>query len=66
MGWQKGDGLGRQLNGPREPLKLEIKADKRGLSTGNEKGSGRRETVQDINGKNPVSLVMEYTGKIYY
>uniref|UniRef100_A0AC34F536 G-patch domain-containing protein n=1 Tax=Panagrolaimus sp. ES5 TaxID=591445 RepID=A0AC34F536_9BILA len=63
MGWQKGAGLGRQLNGTKEPLKLDIKADRRGLSTGNEKGSGKRETIQDINGKNPVSLVMEYTSR---
>uniref|UniRef100_A0AC35FRB0 G-patch domain-containing protein n=1 Tax=Panagrolaimus sp. PS1159 TaxID=55785 RepID=A0AC35FRB0_9BILA len=63
MGWQKGNGLGRQMNGTKEPLKLDIKADRRGLSTGNEKGSGKRETIQDVNGKNPVSLVMEYTSR---
>uniref|UniRef100_A0A7E4VES4 Protein kinase domain-containing protein n=1 Tax=Panagrellus redivivus TaxID=6233 RepID=A0A7E4VES4_PANRE len=62
MGWQQGVGLGRSLQGPQEPLKLDVKCDRKGLYAPCEAGR-KREMPADIDGKNPISLVMEYCAR---
>lgn len=62
-GWQKGSGLGKTLTGPVEPLSLDIKADRKGLAAATDRKPGKSSLVADINGKNPISLVMEYCAK---
>lgn len=62
-GWQKGIGLGRTMTGPIEPLKLDIKSDRRGLTASTDRKPGKNTLISDINGKNPISLVMEYCAK---
>ncbi|KAE9556280.1 hypothetical protein FO519_000463 [Halicephalobus sp. NKZ332] len=62
-GWQKGSGLGKMLTGPVEPLSLGIKADRKGLAAVTDRKPGKNSVLADINGKNPISLVMEYCAK---
>ncbi|KAI1727939.1 g-patch domain-containing protein [Ditylenchus destructor] len=59
MGWKPGEGLGKDNNGPLEPLLLDTKMDRKGLRTTAD--SNNRAILQ--NGKNPVSIVMEYCQK---
>ncbi|CAB3410617.1 unnamed protein product [Caenorhabditis bovis] len=67
MGWQPGQGLGRDAAGSLEPLTLDVKSDRRGLMAEEEMSIKQRnklrpETV-DLSTKNPVSLLMEYCAK---
>ncbi len=36
MGWEEGDGLGRNKHGDTDPLQLDIKFDKKGLTAAEE------------------------------
>jgi hypothetical protein len=52
MGWAPGQGLGRNMDGPIEPLTLDVKADRKGLySTTKDKLPPRREHASVLNGK---------------
>lgn len=72
MGWKPGEGLGRDKNGALQPLLLDIKLDKRGLITPDDKNvHGRKinfpkkrtsDTV-NIQDKHPVCLLNELTSK---
>ncbi|KAJ4452331.1 hypothetical protein ANN_03856 [Periplaneta americana] len=69
MGWRPGEGLGKNKEGTLEPLKLEIKMDKKGLVSQEE--LGRRPIPQmpqipatkSLVGKHPVSLLVEFCSK---
>lgn len=77
MGWQPGEGLGRGRCGALEPLVLDIKSDRKGLVAAEEaprhgtvyranKGGGPRPDpgpVGVVNGKNPISALMELCAK---
>ncbi|KAI1726842.1 g-patch domain-containing protein [Ditylenchus destructor] len=63
MGWQPGEGLGKEKSGTLEPLMLDVKSDRRGLQSVEDKRVSKRESILDPNGKNPVSVVMEYCAK---
>ncbi|KAI3415999.1 hypothetical protein GPALN_005555 [Globodera pallida] len=58
MGWQPGQGLGRDRAGQLEPLALDVKADRKGLFSSFERAP-TRECVLDSTGKNPISVLME-------
>lgn len=60
MGWEPGKGLGRTEDGPLVPLQLAVKPDKKGLSASDDRLIGKKEKVEDIAGRNPVSVLMEY------
>ncbi|CAD5210002.1 unnamed protein product [Bursaphelenchus xylophilus] len=63
MGWVPGLGLGRKMDGPVEPLILDVKSDRKGLYSDIDKKPPKREKVADLNGKNPVSVIMEHCSK---
>lgn len=50
MGWRPGYGLGRRMDGPTEPLMLDVKADRKGLFSAVEKKPVKRERTVDFNG----------------
>jgi len=72
MGWKEGMGLGKNAQGNAEPLVLDFKINREGLSS-NEEGSngpsfmGRKGfaggIVKDLSGKHPVSALMEVCSK---
>ncbi|KAI6225871.1 G-patch domain-containing protein [Aphelenchoides besseyi] len=66
MGWRPGQGLGRDLNGPVMPLILDIKADRKGLQSQRDKAAPRREQAANLNGRNPITVIMEYCAKQKY
>jgi hypothetical protein len=51
MGWSSGQGLGRNMDGPIEPLILDVKADRKGLYSAKDKLPPRREHAAVLNGK---------------
>ncbi|XP_059079126.1 protein Son-like isoform X2 [Tigriopus californicus] len=73
MGWQEGEGLGKDKSGDVDPLTLDIKHDKRGLIAMEEeifkkksRGGGDVMTLtgcKDISAKHPVSGLMELATK---
>ncbi|CAG0891329.1 unnamed protein product [Cyprideis torosa] len=69
MGWRPGEGLGKQRDGPIEPLTLDIKLDKSGVMAEEEamrytkSGVRTMHLVRDLGGKHPVSALMELTAK---
>jgi len=67
MGWTPGQGLGRKMDGPVEPLTLDVKSDRKGLFSSKDKHPPRREHAAVMavfsGNKNPVSTVMEYCAK---
>lgn len=72
MGWKEGMGLGKNAQGNADPLVLDFKINREGLSS-NEEGSngpsfmGRKGfaggVVKDLSGKHPVSALMEVCSK---
>ena len=51
MGWQPGEGLGRNKEGTLEPLALDIKTDKKGLVSREEVApKSNANTVKNVNG----------------
>eukprot|EP00095_Tigriopus_kingsejongensis_P003437 maker-scaffold110_size354795-snap-gene-2.25 protein:Tk03437 transcript:maker-scaffold110_size354795-snap-gene-2.25-mRNA-1 annotation:"conserved hypothetical protein" len=72
MGWQEGEGLGKDKSGEVDPLTLDIKHDKRGLTALEEdlvklrRRGGDALTLtacKDLSGKHPVSALMELATK---
>ncbi|ODN04047.1 Protein SON [Orchesella cincta] len=74
MGWRPGEGLGKNKEGQLEPLALDVKTDKKGLTAaveelmfGGKKSGGTSgpsmPVVYDLSGKHPVSALMELTAK---
>ncbi|XP_053679843.1 protein Son [Anopheles nili] len=79
MGWQPGEGLGKEKNGSLHPLLLDVKLDKRGLGEGENKQrphhfqqnqfqhrDGRQRYMNmklHTDGKHPVSILGEYATK---
>jgi len=66
MGWEEGDGLGKNLHGDKDPLQLDIKFDKKGLSAADEgenKGVVTLTGCKDLAGKHPVSALTELCSK---
>lgn len=60
MGWQPGEGLGRNREGVLEPLALELKIDKKGLvSKDEEVQSQRSRSSNSVLDKHPVSVIHE-------
>lgn len=75
MGWKPGDGLGKDNEGNKEPLLLDVKMDRKGLSTSSEvqrpipmmSQMGRPAPpvprAKDLSGKHPVSALTELCSK---
>lgn len=70
MGWQPGEGLGRNKEGTLEPLSLDIKMDKKGLLCKEELAPIRPtpavKLMQDFQGKHPVSILHELCTKKHW
>ncbi|KAK4883564.1 hypothetical protein RN001_006883 [Aquatica leii] len=67
MGWNPGEGLGKEKTGALEPLLLEVKLDKKGLVANEEQKRKQQKllksAIKTLEGKHPVSLLGEYTAK---
>lgn len=72
MGWKEGMGLGKNAQGNAEPLVLDFKINREGLSSTNESADGPSfmgrkgfagGIVKDLSGKHPVSALMEVCSK---
>lgn len=69
MGWEEGDGLGRNKHGDVDPLQLDIKFDKKGLTAAEEDETRAKPGVvtltgcKDLAGKHPVSALTELCSK---
>ncbi|CAG5122944.1 unnamed protein product, partial [Candidula unifasciata] len=65
MGWKQGEGLGKNNEGSKEPLMLDIKVDRKGLTTAAENPRHRAQApaaaprAKDLSNKHPVSALME-------
>ncbi|CAF0705098.1 unnamed protein product [Brachionus calyciflorus] len=56
MGWKEGTGLGKNREGPVEPIKLDVKLNRKGLEA---EGFVKERTQKQIEGKHPVSCLLE-------
>ena len=56
MGWKEGQGLGKHKEGPIEPLKLDVKIDRKGLVTQEEVSSKNKVQISINKESMPVSL----------
>ncbi|KAI6198239.1 Protein SON [Aphelenchoides fujianensis] len=68
MGWQPGQDLGRNKDGPVDALILDVKAGQKGRHSTRDEAAPRLELPPTVNGKpstrqNPVSVIMEYCAK---
>lgn len=64
MGWQPGEGLGRNKEGSLEPLLLDVKTDKKGLVSKDEAASNKAARLINVfQGKHPVSILHELCTK---
>ncbi|XP_078088917.1 SON DNA and RNA binding protein b [Mustelus asterias] len=66
MGWREGEGLGKNKNGPVEPIVVDFKTDRKGLVAEGEKTqkkSANFPIMKDLSGKHPVSALMEICNK---
>ncbi|XP_048459080.1 protein SON isoform X2 [Rhincodon typus] len=66
MGWRQGEGLGKNKNGPVEPIVVDFKIDRKGLVAEGEKTHKKPAnfaTMKDLSGKHPVSALMEICNK---
>ncbi|GFS32034.1 protein SON [Nephila pilipes] len=63
MGWNPGEGLGKNKEGSLVPLMLDIKMDKKGLVSEGESGKSTSNAVKELQGKHPVSALMELCSK---
>ncbi|XP_059149540.1 protein SON-like [Physella acuta] len=64
MGWKQGEGLGKNNEGSKEPLMLDIKIDRKGLTAAAESNKVKTVTAgvpraKDLSNKHPVSALME-------
>ncbi|KAL7639651.1 UNVERIFIED_CONTAM: hypothetical protein RMT77_010154 [Armadillidium vulgare] len=65
MGWNPGEGLGKDKKGSLIPLLIDVKMDKRGLTAANEV-TPRRQAIplaKTLQGKHPVSALVELCSK---
>ncbi|XP_055949381.1 protein Son-like [Argiope bruennichi] len=64
MGWNPGEGLGKNKEGSLVPLIIDIKMDKKGLVSEGESGKNNiTNAVKELQGKHPVSALMELCSK---
>lgn len=68
MGWQQGTGLGKNNEGGLEPLALDFKMDRKGLSSQDEYRPSKKVYLnapvkKDLSGKHPVSALVELCNK---
>ncbi|GIX82581.1 protein SON [Caerostris darwini] len=64
MGWNPGEGLGKNKEGALVPLMIDIKTDKKGLVSEGEGGKGYvTNALKELQGKHPVSALMELCSK---
>ncbi|XP_013421780.1 protein SON-like [Lingula anatina] len=65
MGWKPGEGLGKNNEGPSEPLMLDVKMDRKGLYGEGEgpKKAPVAKMPKDLSGKHPVSALVELCNK---
>lgn len=66
MGWNPGEGLGKNKEGVTEPLVLDIKMDKKGLTSSDEsvrRLQSHHPVAKDLSGKHPVSALVELCSK---
>lgn len=64
MGWNPGEGLGKNKEGSLVPLILDIKMDKKGLVSEGESGKNHMSnSAKELQGKHPVSALMELCSK---
>lgn len=66
MGWKQGEGLGKNNEGSTEPLALDFKTDRKGLTSSGESKNTKRQNftpVRDLSGKHPVSALVELCNK---
>ncbi|XP_048396689.1 protein SON-like isoform X6 [Stegostoma tigrinum] len=66
MGWRQGEGLGKNKNGPVEPIVVDFKIDRKGLVAEGEKTHKKPAnfaTMKDLSGKHPVSALIEICNK---
>lgn len=78
MGWNPGEGLGKNKEGCQEPLQLEVKMDRKGLvaaeeirarrppPTVNQPRAPKAPNPMTLEGKHPVSLLTEYCSKRHF
>ncbi|KHN77498.1 Protein SON [Toxocara canis] len=71
MGWSPGEGLGKDRDGPLEPLTLDVKSDRKGtglVSTDELPPPKKPHAVVsvDVAGKHPVSMLMEICSKRHW
>ncbi|GAB1605043.1 protein SON-like isoform X1 [Argonauta hians] len=66
MGWREGEGLGKNSKGPTEPIIVNVKIDRKGLTSHGEdpKKSQAVELAKHISGKHPVSALVELSNKL--
>lgn len=50
MGWQPGQVLGKRGEGYAEPIAVQVKIDRRGLSSNTEKATTKKTSVLDVQG----------------
>lgn len=55
MGWKPGEGLGKNKEGALEPLALDVKTDKKGLTSTGDKGGPSLPGIYDLSGKRDYS-----------
>ncbi|VDM43826.1 unnamed protein product [Toxocara canis] len=69
MGWSPGEGLGKDRDGPLEPLTLDVKSDRKGLVSTDELPPPKKPHAVvsvDVAGKHPVSMLMEICSKRHW
>uniref|UniRef100_A0A8C4QU61 Uncharacterized protein n=1 Tax=Eptatretus burgeri TaxID=7764 RepID=A0A8C4QU61_EPTBU len=71
MGWREGQGLGRNREGLINPITVDFKLDRCGLSTHGEKihkvaAAGEWAPAHDVSGKHPVCVLTEICGKRHW
>uniref|UniRef100_A0A915AJ97 Protein SON n=2 Tax=Parascaris univalens TaxID=6257 RepID=A0A915AJ97_PARUN len=69
MGWTPGEGLGKDRDGPLEPLTLDVKSDRKGLVSSDEIHSSKKShgvVSMEVAGKHPVSMLMELCSKKHW
>uniref|UniRef100_F1KTB3 Protein SON n=2 Tax=Ascaris suum TaxID=6253 RepID=F1KTB3_ASCSU len=69
MGWTPGEGLGKDRDGPLEPLTLDVKSDRKGLVSSDEIQSSKKShgvVSMEVAGKHPVSMLMELCSKKHW
>ncbi|CAE1258726.1 SON [Acanthosepion pharaonis] len=61
MGWRQGEGLGKHNEGPTEPILVNVKVDRKGLTSHGE--DPKKSLAVEVAGKHPVSALVELCSK---